>query len=262
MNGDAFFVHDPEMSKDAFEILGDSGNPGPFLFTCEHASNAVPESVVVSASDRKLLGEHWGWDIGAQDVVATLVSRFGGQAVVTRFSRLWIDPNRAPESASLIVSEIDGEAVSFNESVDAHERERRIRQYFDPYHGAVHRTGSERAKLASPFEVLSVHSFTPLYLGKRRAMEVGVLFNEHDEDAWHMQEALSAQGFESALNAPYSGKPPEALIYAAQRHGQTLGVKYLELEIRQDLIDTKDKARDVGDRIANALERYLELTTS
>jgi predicted N-formylglutamate amidohydrolase len=92
-------------------------------------------------------------------------------------------------------------------------------------------------------------------------MEVGVLFNEYDEDAWHLEEALGGEGFESALNAPYSGKPPESLIYAAQRHGQALGVKYLELEIRQDLIDSEVKAQAVGKRIARALQVYLELSS-
>ena len=87
-------------------------------------------------------------------------------------------------------------------------------------------------------------------------MEVGVLFDDFDEDAWHLEEALTLEGFESVLNAPYSGRGPGALIYSAQRHGRSLGVKYLELEIRQDLIDTDDKAREVAHRLGRALDVF------
>jgi len=55
-------------------------------------------------------------------------------------------------------------------------------------------------------------------------MEIGVLFDEHDELAWRLDEALTAEGFACALNAPYSGKPPERLIYSAQRHGHTYSI--------------------------------------
>jgi predicted N-formylglutamate amidohydrolase len=248
------------MSNRAYECIGTSARPGPFLFTCEHASNALPDGIEPSLVDRKLLDEHWGWDIGARDVVVQLVARLGGEAVASKFSRLWVDPNRASDSESLIVKEIDGEQVSFNSAVDPDERANRLRNWYEPYHDAVTRVGLKQAAVSTrPLEILSVHSFTPLYLGKSRPMEIGVLFNEYDERAWHMEEALNAQGFEVALNAPYSGKPPERLIYAAQRHGELLEVPYLELEIRQDLIEKPSLAEEVGNRIATGLLTYLEL---
>ncbi len=247
------------MSNRAYELLGTSERPGPFLFTCEHASNDLPEGVQPTREDRKLLEEHWGWDIGARDVVVQLVAQLGGQAVVSRFSRLWVDPNRDAKSESLIVTSIDGQSVSFNQEVDDAQRACRLRDWFEPYHEAVKQVGRARSCQPEPVEILSVHSFTPLYLGKTRPMEIGVLFNEHDERAWYMEEALTAQGFEVALNAPYSGKPPDRLIYAAQRHGQYLQIPYLELEIRQDLIETSQLAREVGNRIATGLSTYLDL---
>lgn len=247
------------MSTQAFELLGTSDRPGPFLFTCEHASNALPDGVQPSEGDQKLLEEHWGWDIGARDVTAQLVATLGGQAVATKFSRLWVDPNRDSKSEALILTEIDGQQIRFNNAVDANERARRLRDWFEPYHDAVKRIGLARSEQPTPMEILSVHSFTPLYLGKARPMEIGVLFNDYDERAWHMEEALIAQGFEVALNAPYSGKPPDRLIYSAQRHGESLQVPYLELEIRQDLIADAKTAKEVGIRIARGLLEYRKL---
>ena len=62
---------------------------------------------------------------------------------------------------------------------------------------------------------------------------------------------LRDQGFITALNEPYSGK--DGQIFSAQHHGHRHGVIYLELEIRQDLIDTPDKVTDVSSRLCDAL---------
>lgn len=244
------------MSNQAYERIGTASEPGPFLFTCEHASCALPDGIAASATDKRLLAEHWGWDIGARDVVVQLVAKLGGEAVAARFSRLWVDANREADSAALIVKEIAGETVGFNSSVDANERARRLREWFEPYHDEVARAGRAGAAQPMPLELLSVHSFTPLYLGEKRPMEIGVLFNEYDERAHGLGEALEAQGFAVALNAPYSGKTPDRLIYAAQKHGEALGIPYLELEIRQDLIATQSTATEVGNRIATGLLAY------
>jgi predicted N-formylglutamate amidohydrolase len=81
--------------------------------------------------------------------------------------------------------------------------------------------------------LVSVHTFTPVYEGERRPMEVGVLFDTQDALAERAERALRAAGFATAMNEPYSGKA--GLIYAAERHATTHGRMALELEIRQDL---------------------------
>lgn len=242
--------------SDAFEVLGDPKHAGPFVFTCEHASNTLPLGIVASPADRTLLDDHWGWDVGARDVTVALVERLGGQAILSKFSRLVADPNRDPRDPAYILEKIDGQEISFNQNVSPREHQRRTDLLFDAYHGAVDETLGARKAMGPHVHLLAVHSFTPLYLGRTRPMEVGVLFDRFDEDAWKLDLALDAQGFESALNAPYSGKPPDRLIYSAHRHGDKYEIKYLELEIRQDLIDTPNKAKAVAQRIATALEAF------
>ena len=48
----------------------------------------------------------------------------------------------------------------------------------------------------------------------------------------------------------------QTLIYAAQRHGRARDVVYLELEVRNDLIATPERARVIAPRIARALDVY------
>lgn len=242
------------MSDLAYEIVGSPNEAGPFVFTCEHATGYLPEWEL-DPRDRHLVEDHWGWDIGAADLTRELVAHTGSCAVLSRFSRLVCDPNREPSEESFVVEAIDGEPLVLNRGVDAHERERRRQRYFDPFHDAVDRVLRQRAARPGPVQLCAIHSFTPQYLGRVRPMEVGVLFDIHDEPAWLLESALAKHGFESVLNAPYSGQ--DGLIYAAQRHGSAHGLVYLELEVRQDLIDEPAKAADVGSRIAGALELYL-----
>jgi predicted N-formylglutamate amidohydrolase len=235
------------------ETLGEPDPGGPFLFSCEHATNELPEWRA-EAEEHALLADHWGWDIGAADLTRELAGLTGSCAVLSRFSRLVCDPNRDPEEPSFVVEAILGHALSWNRAVGPAERRRRRERYFDPYHDAIDRALRARRSVGSEVRLVAVHSFTPVYLGHPRPMEVGVLFDAFDEHAWHLEGALAAEGFAAALNAPYSGK--DGLIYSARRHGRAHGLVYLELEVRQDLIDTPAKARALAARIARALEVF------
>jgi len=236
------------------EVLGDPAAGGPFVFTCEHATNLLPEWEP-EASERATLATHWGWDIGAADLTRELARITGSCAVLSRFSRLVCDPNRDPQEPSFVMQAIDGAPLSWNRGVDDGERRRRAARYFDPYHEAIDHALRARLRVDAEVRLCAIHSFTPVYLGQSRPMEVGVLFDAWDEHAWRLEGALAAEGFAAVQNAPYSGF--DGLIYAASRHGRAHGLVYLELEVRQDLIDEPAKAGAVASRIARALDAFL-----
>ena len=107
--------------------------------------------------------------------------------------------------------------------------------------------------------LLSVHSFTPVLGDEIRPMEMGVLFDRFDSVAHRLASHLREQGFVTALNEPYDGK--DGAIYSAGRHGCRHGVIYLEIEIRQDIIDTPEKVADVASRLAQAVD-VLQIRTT
>lgn len=243
------------MGNDAFEIAGEPCAPGPFVFTCEHATNRVPEDAGgLAPDDRPFLGDHWGWDVGAADLARDLAARTGSCAVLSGFSRLVCDPNRDPGRPDFVVATVQGHALGLNRGVDAAERRRRRERWFDPYHDAVDRVLAGRRALGPEVRLCSIHTFTPVFQGRTRSLEVGVLFDVHEEHARTLRAALDREGFATALNEPYSGHA--GLIYAASRHGRAHGVAYLELEVRQDLVDTPERARAVGARVARALAAF------
>lgn len=233
-----------------YEIVGDPAEGGPFVFTCEHATNLLPEWEA-APDDLPYLADHWGWDVGAADLTRALAGRTACCAVLSRFSRLVCDPNREPQQESFVLEAVEGHPLSFNQRMDAAERQRRRERYFDPYHEAIDRTLRARKALGTPFRLCSVHSFTPTYLGSARPMEVGVLFDAHDEHAWRLEGALAEQGFATTLNAPYSGF--DGFVYSVQHHGRAHDLVYLELEVRQDLVASAAGAKAVAERVARAL---------
>jgi predicted N-formylglutamate amidohydrolase len=237
----------------AYTTVGDPAAGGPFVFTCEHATNELPEWEP-EPEERALLAEHWGWDIGAADLARALAELTGSCAVLSRFSRLVCDPNRDPAEPSFVVREIEGRRLAWNRSLDAAELRRRVARYFDPYHAAIDAAIRARLALGTEVRLVAVHSFTPVHLGEARPMEVGVLFDEFHQEAWRLEGALAAEGFAAAQNAPYSGL--DGLIYSARRHGRAHGLVYLELEVRQDLIATPPSARGVAERVARALAAF------
>jgi predicted N-formylglutamate amidohydrolase len=164
------------------------------------------------------------------------------------------DPNRDPGERSFVVGAVQGHTLSFNRGVDGVERERRRVRYFDPYHAAIDRALAARVAAGPEVRLCSIHSFTRVFDGCARPMEVGVLFDAHEAHAERLVGALADEGFAVARNEPYSGFA--GLIYSARRHGRAHGVVYLELEVRNDLIETPERARATAERIARALTVY------
>ncbi len=224
---------------------------GPILLTCEHASERMPPGYSWPAEDHRLIGTHWAYDLGAANLTRKLAKRLKAEAVLSRFSRLLIDPNRPEEgSDTLFRKDAEGAPVFLNVGISASERARRIRELHRPYHTAV-ATAAGREDLRF---LLSIHSFTPLYEGEKRTLEVGVLFDLDEALASAFLMAFREDGLVTELNEPYSGKG--GLMYCVDRHARTAGRPCIELEIRQDLLAEEGFV----DRITEVIARFCERT--
>lgn len=235
----------PHPHADAWERYGKL-RPGGLLYTCEHASNRVPRPWRPRPADRRLLQTHWGYDIGAAHLTRDLAKLGDGCAVLARFSRLLIDPNRAPEEPSAVLRSTDDGDPTFNRAVDL---DARVARFHAPFHAAV----ADAIARERPRRILSIHTFTPELRGVRRTVEAGVLYDREDPFHDRLVDALRAEGFVAEPNQPYSGFA--GLIYSAARHGAEAGIPYLEIELRQDLVAAERHARVQARRIHRALVR-------
>jgi predicted N-formylglutamate amidohydrolase len=216
---------------EAYEIVR-AGEDASVILTCEHASERLPEPWRWPEADRRLEGTHWSFDLGAADLTRELATRMRCVAVLSRFTRLLVDPNRAEHEPSLFRDVAEGEPVSLNTRLEDGDRELRLSAYYRPVHAAIDR---EVARTRAT-TLLSVHSFTDVYEGAQRSLEVGILFDRADALGERLVDAFADAGFRAAPNEPYSGK--EGLIHSAAMHAETRGLHAVEIEVRQDLAVT------------------------
>jgi predicted N-formylglutamate amidohydrolase len=237
-----------EMDLDAdgaVEVLR-HGTSAIALITCEHASAEIPHPWTLSPEDSWLEGTHWTFDLGARALSGELCEALETVGVLARFSRLVADPNRPTEADDLFRTTAGGRPIVMNLRVDAIDRDRRL-ALWEKYHRTLHRE-VERSRAET---LLAVHTFTPVYEGVQREMEIGVLFDEEEELAQRVRAELASEGFHVAMNAPYSGK--DGLMYSVDRHAKQHGRRALEIEVRQDLAVEGEVRR----RIVRSLRRTL-----
>lgn len=253
------------MSHPAYTVVGPALE-GRVVWTCEHASGAVPDWVTCAPADRAWLRTHWGQDRGAAALTRAMQRRLGGPAILAGFSRLVADANRPPEHPDLCRTEVERAPFAMNVGLSAAARARRIAELHVPYHQAIDRVLRARARAGIPTLLFSVHAFTALYEGQPRTLDLGVLFDETDTGAAaELLDGLrAATGRSVGLNVPWSGL--EGLVYSVARHGGDHDLPYLELEVRDDLLTGLDPGGPLDpvpedtpaiERLADGLEAAL-----
>jgi predicted N-formylglutamate amidohydrolase len=215
------------------------------VLTCEHASAHLPEPWKWPEEDRWLVDTHWASDIGAAEFTRRVAQRMNVPAVLARFSRLLVDPNRPLGSETLFRENADGRTVHLNEALLDAERVRRIDRFYHPYHAAV----SAMVERSRGDTVFSIHTFTDTYEGDARILEIGVLFDEDEEPARRLVRHLEEAGFHVLQNEPWSGKA--GLAYSPVRHAREFGRCALEIEARQDLIIEESFAARLAEALAS-----------
>lgn len=229
---------------------------GRVLLLCDHASNAVPECLGGSLGlPEAEMGRHIAFDIGARGVTLGLARRLGAEAILTRFSRLVIDPNRGEDDPTLVMRLYDGTVVPANRTVTPAEVARRIEVFHRPYHRAIEAALDRIVGSGRIPAIVSVHSFTPRLRGRApRPWEVGVLWQHDGRLALPLMERLRAEGLCVGDNEPYSGEMEGDTM---SRHGTGRGLPHVLIEIRQDLIASPEDQEAWAARLAPALAEVI-----
>ena len=234
------------MQAAEFRVLG-ADDPPPvrvlrpaagsaFLLAADHAGRAIPRRLGNLGLPEGELQRHIAWDIGIAGVTERLSAALDATSVLQAYSRLVIDCNRRPEWPSSIPVLSETTAIPGNEGLGEEEREARWREIFRPYHAAIADLLAARAHRATV--LVAMHSFTPVFKGVTRAVEVGVLYNPDARDTrlpHIMLDLLRGEGdLAVGDNQPYAITGDSD--YTVPTHGEKRGLPHVELEIRQDLI--------------------------
>jgi predicted N-formylglutamate amidohydrolase len=230
------------------------------LILCDHAENAIPEPYGTLGLKEQDLHRHIAFDLGAAAVAERLAEALGAPAILSRFSRLLIDPNRGLDDPTLIMQISDGLIVPGNVGLAPEEIQARIDKYYMPYHQAIERAIETGIACGKPPILVSMHSFTQAWKGVPRPWAAGILWDQDPRLALPLLAALrSLPGVEVGDNVPYSGQLKGDTLY---RHGTARGLAHALVEVRQDLILGPEGQAEWATRIAQALRKVMRETGS
>ncbi len=225
-----------------------------FFLVCDHAGRALPRKLGDLGVSEADLGRHIAWDIGIAEVARRLAARLDAFLIMQTYSRLVIDANRPPSSPQSIVTVSENTRIPGNEALDSEAAAQRAREIFQPYHDRIRHELDVRAAQGRPTILVTLHSFTPVFLARSRAWHCGVLYNR-DVRLAHVLLTLLRQeaGLVVGDNEPYAAS--EQTDYALVEHGERRGLLNVEVEIRQDLIEHEAGQVQWADRLARLLEQ-------
>lgn len=226
------------------------------VLVCEHASNRFPDGFDALGLSNDLQKSHIAWDPGAIEVARHLSVMLDSPLVAQKVSRLLYDCNRPPESAAAIPDKSEFFSIPGNADLGAAERQQRVEQFYNPFRDTL--SGLIAARMATQPVIVTIHTFTPVYNNKPRAVEIGIL---HDRDTSLADRMLDASKTETRFNVqrnqPYGPKDgvTHTLIVQAQDHG----LANVMIEIRNDLVTNADAQREMAEWLAGLLRVAVDL---
>lgn len=223
------------------------------LLVCEHASNYFPAELDGLGLTTKVKESHIAWDPGARLVAEHLSNLLDAPLVAGEVSRLVYDCNRPPEAVDSIPEKSEVFEIPGNAGLNAKEKADRVEKFYRPFERAVSET---LARIGSAAVLITIHSFTPVYFGKRRVVELGIL---HDADSRLagalMRLAPSRTTMNIQFNQPYG--IDDGVTHTLEIHGVRNGILNVMLEIRNDLVSTPEECLEFARLLSGLLTDAL-----
>ncbi len=220
----------------AYEILNPAGT-ADIIFICEHASNYIPPDYNNLGLGKGFLDKHIAWDIGMEQLTRQLSARLNAPAIMARFSRLLIDPNREEDHKTLIPTVSDGIIIPENQTLSHEEIESRKNRFYHAFHDRTEILVKGKIQSGQVPLICGMHSFTPHMKGQHRPWQAGMLWNKDPRLAMALINHLTARGYNVGDNQPYSGRD---LFFTMNRHGHNHGTPHVTIEIRQNEVDSPE----------------------
>lgn len=224
------------------------------IIVCEHASCHFPDSVGNLGLTSDVRRSHVAWDPGALGVAMALADELDAPLVHGTISRLVYDCNRPPEAPDAIPARSEIHSIPGNVDLTDVMRKARTDGVYVPFRDQL---AAEIAARRSHLDLMvTIHSFTPIYHGIPRPVELGILHGRDDRFAQAMMNARPA-GFDNdvRLNEPYAAS--DGVAHTLDVQGVNNGLLNVMLEIRNDLIQTDQQQKDWAARLTPWLQATL-----
>ena len=218
-------------------------NPGgtsPFLLLGDHAGNRIPAALGSLGVGPADIVRHIAWDIGVADLGEALAAALDAVFVRQTYSRLVVDCNRDPAAVDAMPAVSDGTPIPANAALSSAEHDCRVAAIHAPYQRAIAAEIARRDAAGQETILVSLHSFTPTMRGCDRPWQIGILHSAGDPRfALALLRVLQERGDLSVGdNEPYA---MDLIDYTIPRHAFATRRRYVEIEIRQDLLAAPDQ---------------------
>lgn len=234
-------------------VVGPSSSPS-IVIVCEHASNRIPEQLNNLGLGVEARLSHAAWDPGALGVASAMRDILSAVLVSSAVSRLVYDCNRPPGALSAIPEKSEIYEIPGNVGLTLAARQARVDRVYRPFESALRdviRGHRDTLRL-----MVTVHSFTPVYFGAKRDVEIGVLHGEDPKFAALMMQAIPASNaFDVRLNEPYSAH--DGVAHTLDLHGARNDLPSVMIEIRNDLIQTPEAQSVMGQYLCDWISQAL-----
>jgi predicted N-formylglutamate amidohydrolase len=255
------------MSEQSYLLSAEEGDPvsevnlrgrGQVLLICEHASRRLPQKLGTLGLSPEALEAHIAWDPGALGVSRLMSQALDASLIYQNFSRLAYDCNRPPEAADAMPARSEIYDIPGNVGLSEADRLARTEAIYLPFRSAIAKRIAERKADGRQTVLVTIHSFTPVYRGVQREVEIGIL---HDRDSrladqmLHLSEADSR--FCVRRNEPYG--PADGVTHTLKEHGLANGLMNVMIEVRNDLIRDEAGQEVVAGFLAGLIRESLSI---
>ncbi len=198
------------------------------LITCEHATNCVPalyrEAFV---GCHALLSSHKGIDIGALSLAKMVARTLQAPLIIGSISRLVVDLNRSVGNPTLFSPQVKQLGEASQHVI--------LEKYYFPYRKSVFEKAVQLMREDTLLH-LSIHSFTPIFQGKRRKVDLGLLYDPHRKQevnfCKNVRVRFCAQSdLRCYMNLPYRGTSDGLVTDFRKRFPEE---KYIGIEIEMN----------------------------
>lgn len=197
------------------------------ILSCEHAGNTIPPEYDYLFKDHvEVLNSHRGWDPGALECAQFLEEQLKAPLYSCLTTRMLIEVNRSLNNTQLF--------SDLSTPLSVIEKNKLIQQIYTPYRNLVEESISSRL----PAIHLSIHTFTPVWNGEERRVDIGLLFDPDRTCELQFCEQLQ-QKLETIfpklrikLNEPYHGKEDGFTTYLRTKFPDPVYAG-IEIEVNQ-----------------------------
>ena len=224
------------------------------LLVCEHASSFIPSQFNNLQLSDDVLHSHAALDIGAYNLAQIISQLLDAPLISTAVSRLIYDCNRPFGAEGAIPEKSEIFDIPGNQNLDETKTRDRFEKYYLPFEAAV---SSRLAEFTAPPLFITIHSFTPVYHGEVRNVDIGVIC---DDDSRLADQMVMLARNHTALcveaNAPYG--PEDGVTHTLGLHGNSNGLLNAMIEVKNDLLGTEQKRQEIAVTLATMISETAE----